>query len=118
MEEHALEARQMLENRREHVIVCEAGGELKGFVEARLREYAEGCVSTPVGYLEGWYVSPSARRQGIGRALVEAAEQWARAQGCSEMASDAILENDMSHAAHRRIGFAEVERIVCYRKSL
>jgi len=44
-----------------------------GFVEVSLRPYAEGCDTRPVGYLEGGYVAPEWRGQGIGRALVEAA---------------------------------------------
>jgi len=71
-----------------------------------------------VGYLEGWYVSPEHRRAGIGRKLVQAAEDWARSKGCTEMASDAELHNTQSQQAHRRLGYEEVERIVCFRKSL
>jgi hypothetical protein len=71
-----------------------------------------------VGYVEGWYVDPDVRRQGIGRRLVEAAERWAAAQGCREMASDAHLGNTVSHAAHEALGFEESERLVHFRKRL
>ena len=54
----------------------------------------------------------------MGRALVAAAEEWARAQGYSEVASDALVENEASHRAHRALGFDEVERSVAFRKSL
>src|ERR1700729_3639512 len=64
-----------------------------GFVEAHLRDYAESATSSPVGYLEGWYVISGYRKKGVGAALVEAAEGWARSRGCIEMASDAALEN-------------------------
>ena len=84
----------------------------------RLREYAEGCNSSPVGFVEGWYVDPEARRSGVGRRLVEAAEDWAREAGCTEMASDSLIDNDEGHRAHEAIGFTEVERLVCFRKSL
>jgi aminoglycoside 6'-N-acetyltransferase I len=69
-----------------------------------------------VAYLEGWYVVPEARRRGVGRALVESAEDWGRAQGCTEFASDALLDNDVSAAAHRALGFAETVQIRCFRK--
>ena len=91
---------------------------LLGFLELSLRPHAEGCVSSPVPYIEGWYVTAEARHLGVGRALVEAAENWARLRGHTEIASDVVLQNDASHAAHRSLGFEEVERIVCYRKSL
>lgn len=89
-----------------------------GFVEASLRPYVDGCSTWPVGYVEGWYVDPDMRRQGVGKQLVQAAESWARAQGCREMASDALLENETSHAAHRALGFEESARLVHFRKSL
>jgi aminoglycoside 6'-N-acetyltransferase I len=96
----------------------EITGRLLGFLELSLRAHAEGCPSSPVPYIEGWYVTAEARHLGVGRALVEAAENWAKLRGYTEIASDAVLENDVSHAAHRSLGFEEVERIVCYRKSL
>lgn len=98
--------------------MAEQNGQLVGFVEVSLRDYAEGCESSPVGYLEGWYVVPEHRKTGIGRRLVQAAEDWARAKGCSEMASDSELSNTQGQQAHARLGYQEVERMVCFRKSL
>jgi aminoglycoside 6'-N-acetyltransferase I len=96
----------------------EAAEVLVGFAELSRRRYAEGCVTSPVGFLEGWYVMPQYRRRGVGRALVRAAEAWARDLGCSELASDTQLENTASAAAHRALGFEEVEVIRCFRKGL
>ena len=89
-----------------------------GFAELSIRAYAEDCVTDHVAYLEGWYVVPEARRQGVGRALVAAAEKWARAQGCSEFGSDALIDNAISAAAHRALGFVETVQIRCFRKAL
>lgn len=90
-----------------------------GFAEASLRrDYVNGCVTSPVVFLEGIYVEPWARRQGAARALVDAVEMWGRQMGCREMASDALLENNQSHAMHRGLGFAETERVVCFRKGI
>ncbi|MDQ6767610.1 MAG: GNAT family N-acetyltransferase [Candidatus Eremiobacteraeota bacterium] len=99
------------------VFVAHVEGQAQGFLEVGLRDYADGCDSSPVGYIEGWYVEPAIRRSGVGRQLVEAAESWARSKGCSEMASDALIENVDSQLAHARLGYAEVERQVCFRKS-
>ncbi|MGE5139637.1 MAG: aminoglycoside 6'-N-acetyltransferase, partial [Rudaea sp.] len=93
-------------------------GGLGGFVEASLRPYAEGCTTRPVGYLEGWYVDPDVRRQGVGAALVRAAEQWAREQGCREMGSDTWLDNLTGWHAHRALGYREVERLITFIKPL
>ena len=94
------------------------GGELAGFVEVSLREWAEGCESRPVGYVEAWYDEPRHRRAGLGRRLIDAAERWALARGCTEMGSDADLANGVSHAAHRALGYVEVGRSVLFKKKL
>jgi aminoglycoside 6'-N-acetyltransferase I len=91
---------------------------LAGFVEVGTRPYADGCITSPVGYVEVWYVDPDVRRSGFGRALLEAAEKWARERGYHEIASDAQVDNRVSHAAHRRAGYDEVDRVVQFRKAL
>jgi aminoglycoside 6'-N-acetyltransferase I len=93
-------------------------GSLCGFVEVGARAYAEGCETSPVGFIEGWYVDADVRQLGYGRALLEAAEDWARKEGYSEMASDALLDNTVSHRAHGRCGYEEVVRLVAFRKPL
>jgi aminoglycoside 6'-N-acetyltransferase I len=95
-----------------------APGKIVGFAEVDLRPYADGCRSSPVGYLEGWYVVPEHRRRKVGRALVRAAEAWARGQGCTEMASDTEFENATSQRAHRALGYEEVDRLVHFRRDL
>jgi aminoglycoside 6'-N-acetyltransferase I len=103
---------------RMRTFVAEEDGLLIGFLELDQRKYAPGCRSSPVPFIEGWYVEPAARRRGVGRALVEAAEAWARAAGFDEMASDAEIQNRDSHAAHAALGYEEIERIVCFRRAL
>lgn len=93
-------------------------GQPIGFAEVTLRSHAEGCRSTPVAYLEGWFVEAEYRGRGVGALLLAAVEDWARAQGCTELASDTELHNTASQAAHRALGFTEVDRIVCFRKTL
>jgi aminoglycoside 6'-N-acetyltransferase I len=102
------------------ILVAEASeGHLVGFAEVTLRSRADGCdASRPVGYLEGWFVAEGHRRQGLGTALLRVAEEWARAQGCVEMASDTWIANDASQRAHEALGFEVVDRCVNYRKRL
>jgi len=93
-------------------------GTLGGFVEAGLRKYADGCDTSPVGYIEGWYVDADLRGQGIGRALVRAAEQWALERCCLEMGSDTWIDNEVSYRAHLAIGYEEAERLIHFKKRL
>ncbi|HEU4747259.1 MAG TPA: GNAT family N-acetyltransferase [Gemmatimonadaceae bacterium] len=93
-------------------------GSVCGYVEAGTRAYADGCRTSPVGYIEAWYVYPDVRRRGYGRALLAAAEAWARDKGLAEMASDALLDNTVSYDAHIRSGYSEVERVVKFRKDI
>jgi aminoglycoside 6'-N-acetyltransferase I len=93
-------------------------GGLAGFIEVGTRPYAEGCLTSPVAYIEAWYVDEDARRRGVGRALFLAAEAWACEHGLIEIASDALIDNAVSIAAHKALGYEEVERIVCFRRSL
>lgn len=101
------------------VLVAEdSTGQLVGFAELSIHPYAEGCSSNNVAYLEGWYVAPEFRKRGIARALIEASEQWALEQGCTEFASDTPMGNDVSVAAHEKCGFTEVMTIRCFMKVL
>jgi aminoglycoside 6'-N-acetyltransferase I len=96
-----------------------AGGLLVGFLEASLRSHADGCdPATPVGFVEGWFVSESYRRHGAGARLLAAAEDWARSRGCVEMASDAWIDHALSQNVHEALGFEVVDRCVHYRKAL
>ncbi|NWG91505.1 MAG: GNAT family N-acetyltransferase [Parvularculaceae bacterium] len=101
------------------VFVVDLGdGRLGGFIEVGARAYAEGCDTSPVAYVEGWWVDEDLRRKGVGAALMRAGEAWARERGFAEIASDALIENAVSLAAHRALGFQEIERIVCFAKAL
>jgi aminoglycoside 6'-N-acetyltransferase I len=89
-----------------------------GFLELSVRAFSDGCDSMPVPHVEGWYVEQLARRHGLGRALMRAAEDWSRARGFKELASDSELSDDAAQRAHTRCGFEEVDRLVKFRKVL
>ena len=99
-------------------VVESSGARLSGFLECGPRAYADGCSTSPVGYIEGWWVDPDSRGQGVGSLLVSAAEAWARSRGYTEMASDAKLGNALSQRVHKTLGYVETQRVVCYRKQL
>jgi aminoglycoside 6'-N-acetyltransferase I len=100
------------------VVAERADGLLGGFAEASVRPFANGVDEQPCAFLEAWRVDEDLRHTGLGRALVSTVEEWARGRGFKELGSDALLENSVSHAAHRALGFVERERVVCFRKRL
>jgi aminoglycoside 6'-N-acetyltransferase I len=89
-----------------------------GLIELSIRAYAEGCATDRVAFVEGWFVEPNGRGIGVGAALIGAAERWAREQGCTELASDAEVENLSSAAAQLAVGFVETGIVRCFKKSL
>jgi aminoglycoside 6'-N-acetyltransferase I len=120
LSDHEAETRKYFADRSQvpAVFVADLDGRLVGFLELDYRKYAPGCRSSPVPFIEGWYVEPAWQRRGIGRALVEAAEARALEMGHIEIASDTEFENADSLAAHRALGYDLVERIACFRRSL
>ncbi|MEO8663318.1 MAG: GNAT family N-acetyltransferase [Bryobacteraceae bacterium] len=116
---HQLEIEEQLADADWRVFLAEdAEGVITGFLELRLREYAEGAANSPVPFVEGWFVVPDHRRSGLGRALMEAAQSWAKSAGYSEIGSDTEASNTDSIQAHEHLGFQVVDRIVCLLKPL
>ncbi len=103
----------------QYVLFADDGsGRLIGFLEVSIRPFVEDCETDHVGYLEGWFVEEDHRKRGVARELVQHAEAWAHDRGCTEMASDAELGNDVSLAAHLNLGYAVTSRLVHLRKEL
>ena len=89
------------------------------FAQCQLRhDYVEGTESSPVGYLEGIFVSEGYRKQGCAAELLSECEKWAKEKGCSEFASDCELDNIESFRFHMALGFEEANRIICFRKKM
>ena len=90
-----------------------------GFAQCQLRyDYVEGTQSSPVGYLEGIFITPEYQKKGYARELLTHCEQWAKEKGCTEFASDCELINTDSLNFHIAMGFEEMNRIICFRKNL
>lgn len=120
VEEHACEMSNILSRLADQAVfvAVRPTGSLGGFIEVTLRDSAEGCDAGPVGYVEGWYVDPDIRREGVGRRLLAAGEQWALEHGCRMMASDTTMDNTISEKVHAATGFEEVGRAIHFRKRL
>jgi aminoglycoside 6'-N-acetyltransferase I len=117
--DHLREAEQLLGTPHRYAIVIAISpeGEALGFAEAAIRrDYVNGCNTSPVLFLEGIYVVPSARRHGIARALCASIEEWGSLNSCAEFASDTAIENLEAQALHQALGFHETERVVFFRR--
>ena len=119
-DDHKTEMIDILDHHESQCVLFAVDGEgkLVGFLEASIRPYVEDCHTDHVGYLEGWFVEPEYRKSGVGTELVRQAEIWARERGCTEMASDAEIGNDLSLTAHLSLGYEETSRLVHLRKEL
>jgi len=120
-EEHLAEMTEMLRQPERFVqfLARAESGDAVGLLEMSVRsDYVNGTESSPVVFLEGLYVQLEQRGKGIARELVRVAKAWAVSHGYSELASDALLENETAQAVHRALGFEETERVVYFRKPL
>jgi aminoglycoside 6'-N-acetyltransferase I len=117
-EKHLREIQEYLQSTTKKVFIAYQDAIPVGFIEVSLRDCAEGCTSSPVGYIEGWFVEDAYRRKGIGRLLMNTAENWAREQGCTQLASDAELNNATSIDAHKRLGFTTYNKLVHFIKDI
>lgn len=79
------------------------GAEATGVCQLRFRwsvwKSAEDC------WLEDLYVQESARRSGLGRALVDAALERARERGCRRIELDVNEDNSAARALYEACGF-------------
>jgi len=108
----------ILANENAAVFFAYADGNLAGMIEASIKDYAEGCETSPVGYLEAWFVYEQFRGKGVAKALTDAAENWVREKDCTEVASDTWLDNQASIRAHEKSGYSEAERLIHFVKKL
>lgn len=104
--------------RRGALFVAEGDGALVGFVAVGVRPWSDAGESSPIPHVEGWFVKRAWRRRGVGKALLKAAEDWARKQGFTELGSDTWAHNRASIKGHHAAGFRTKERIVYFVKRL
>ncbi len=90
-----------------------------GFAQCQLRnDYVEGAKTSPVGYLEGIFIKDGYRNKGYAKELLTECELWAKYNGCQEFASDCEIDNTDSFHFHKAMNFTEVNRIICFTKTL
>jgi aminoglycoside 6'-N-acetyltransferase I len=98
--------------------VSRVGEGLMAMMELSLRNVVDGCIGSPVGYIEGLYLKPEFRGRGFGRRMIAFAESWFISSGCREMATDTELENTTAQQFFRYAGFEETWRIIEFKKTI
>lgn len=109
----------ILESDKECYFLAKNHDQYIAFIYLNLRsDYVEGANTSPVGYIEGIYVQPDFRKQGVAKKLIARAEEWCREKGASFLASDTEIDNSGSIAFHQQMGFEVTNRIVTFIKEL
>ena len=91
------------ERGRSTIFAADDGYQLIGFTQL----YPALCSVDLVDYfvLYDLFVAPSARRQGIARALMNAASEWAKAQGAARLDLETARDNYPGQALYRDLGY-------------
>lgn len=89
-------------------LVADAGEGAIGLATVHLRHTINH--EAPIAQLTLLVVDESRRSRGVGRALVEAAERWAHAQGCHRIVVTTALQRTGAHAFYERIGYRHTGR--------
>ena len=89
------------------------------FIHLSIRtNYVEGANDLPIAYIEAIYVNPNNQRLGFGNLLMKTAENWAKQKGYKQLGSDTEIYNSKSIDFHKKLGFEEANRVVCFIKNI
>jgi GNAT superfamily N-acetyltransferase len=105
----------LLDDPAHRVSVVEMAGVLLGWIAVECRMTLE---SGERAEIVGLVVGEEARRQGVGRILIDDAETWARALGFATLVVRSNVLRDASHAFYRSQGYAHRKTQHVYAKAL
>ncbi len=86
-----------------------------GFAELSSRNIVDGCLSSPVAYLEGLYLKKEYRGMGLGREAIKIIKNWCKERGFTELGVDTELTNLKAQRFFNAVGFQKTYRIVQFR---
>jgi GNAT superfamily N-acetyltransferase len=86
-------------------IAEDAGGSPLGFIH--LHAATEHYNREEHGHVEDIIVAPEGEGRGVGRALLEKAEEWARGRGYRWLTLSVFAENLRAREVYRRLGYGE-----------
>jgi GNAT superfamily N-acetyltransferase len=103
----------LLPNDRHYIAVAATGKDLLGWVHVEHRFSLE---AGDRAELMGLVVDSSARRRGVGRELVDVAENWALARGLSAITVRSNAARELSHPFYEALGYSREKTQHVYRK--
>jgi GNAT superfamily N-acetyltransferase len=107
--------RLILPDQESAVFIAESGGNVVGWIDVFISRLVETDQHAEIG---GFVVDESCRSQGVGRLLLERAEEWARAEGCLVMTLRSNVIRERAHAFYENLGYSVVKTQKAFRKTL
>ena len=89
------------------IFVSEEDGAVVGFVGVLARVVPEPDEAQAYAYVSDLVVLPAYRRRGIGRALLERAEAYARGEGARVLRVGVLAKNEAAARLYRSLGFGD-----------
>lgn len=86
-----------------HTLVAESGNGIAGFIGLLKVQTYEHPI--PIGYILAFSVSEAHQRQGIGRALLAAAEAYFRSEGITDIRVNSGLHREEAHRFYQAMGY-------------
>lgn len=102
---------QQIESTHEIILLAVRGDEAVGILRCVHSGGAPLLLPNAYGYLASVYVRPDARRAGVLHLLLEAAEEWCRSRGLTELRLHNAADSDTSNAVWDALGFDVVEHL-------
>lgn len=97
------------------LLVADEGGAPIGWMHVAVHPYLE---SDAMAEIVGLVVADGYRSRGVGKALVDAGESWAAAQGCEALRVRSRIVRERAHAFYERNGFQRIKTQHCFEKRL
>jgi ribosomal protein S18 acetylase RimI-like enzyme len=103
---------EVVENQSHVTLIAEADGERAGFL-LLLDDLPDEVTSMPQAFVAYMAVDPAMQRQGIGKALLEAAEGEAKGRGLPYMTLMVTEENTAARSLYASAGYFTERQLLC-----
>jgi ribosomal protein S18 acetylase RimI-like enzyme len=105
--------RQFIEAAESEILVTEAGGEIAGFATVRLTNIQTSfLVPRKICHIGTIVISKKYHRSGFGKALLQAAEEWALRHEASELKLEVFAFNSNAIQLYNKVGFVHQSQIM------